>query len=84
MTGWAYPQGTSLPELVERHGLYPVTALTCINQQKKNTLIQQGLLLCKDIPEYQTNLASIGFNMHDAAAIISEAQGLIALKAAHV
>ena len=81
MTGWAYPEGQSLPELIDRYGLYPITALTCINQQKKNILIQHGVILCRDIPEYQLKLASMGFNMHDVAAIVSEAQGIVALKA---
>jgi len=53
---WSRPAGQSLRELVERSGLYPVTALISLSPQEKATLLGEGIVACKDLPD---NLESV-------------------------
>lgn len=80
LTGWGYPEGQSLPELIDRYKLYPVTALTTINQSKKNMLIEHGLILCRDIPGNRNALVRLRFKPHEIDLVIAEAQGICQLE----
>lgn len=46
---WNKPEGYSLREVVERSGLYPVTALTTLSRHDKTTLLREGIVTCKDL-----------------------------------
>lgn len=48
VTAWDYPEKESLNEMVDKSGLYPVTALTSFSEEKKKDLIQKGIIYCKD------------------------------------
>ena len=47
--GWDYPAGGSLPELIERAGLHPVTALTGLSRLQKRQLVDKGIILCTEL-----------------------------------
>lgn len=49
--GWSYPPGESLEERIERSGLHPVTCLTTLNNLQKRQLIDNGIVLCKQVLE---------------------------------
>lgn len=80
ITGWSYPAGNSLAELVDRYKLHPITALTSIASRKKNILIQQGLILCRDLPAYKNKLPRLGFKPQEIERMLAEAQGIGELK----
>lgn len=46
---WNYPEGNSLREIIERHKLYPVTMLSSIPQTIKLRLLENHVVLLKDI-----------------------------------
>src|SRR6185369_10679162 len=48
---WSYPDGDSLRDLIEKTRLYPVTMLTTLNQNNKMTLLNNHVVLCKDLHE---------------------------------
>lgn len=72
MTGWGYPIGESLAEMIDRYGLHPITALTSLNRRQKRFLIEQGLVLCKDIEKYRNELRQAGFSQSELEKIITE------------
>jgi len=48
VTAWDYPEGESLRELIDKSGLYPVTASTSLSTAEKKSLIDQGIVFCRD------------------------------------
>lgn len=46
---WDYPEGAGLRELIEHSRLHPVTMLTTLAQSQKMTLLENHIVLCKDI-----------------------------------
>lgn len=46
---WDYPEGESLRDFIENSGLHPITMLTTLSQSQKMTLLENHIVLCKDI-----------------------------------
>jgi hypothetical protein len=49
LLSWDYPKKDSLHDKIERHGLYPVTALTHLNARQKQLLLNAGIILCTEL-----------------------------------
>lgn len=49
ITAWDYPEKGSLNELIDKSKLYPVTALTSISARQKQSLLEKGIVFCKDL-----------------------------------
>lgn len=50
LTSWDYPGEESLRRLIDQSGLHPVTALTSISKKQKESLIERGIVFCRDLP----------------------------------
>lgn len=49
VTAWDYPEGDSLNEMIDKSGLYPITASTTLPEQKKLELIEKGIVFSRDL-----------------------------------
>jgi hypothetical protein len=76
LTGWNYPKGHTLQDLVQRTQTHPVTCLTTLTDQHKNELVQSGIVLCKDIVKDQSMLEKMGINRSHIAEIVTEGMSL--------
>jgi len=47
---WDYPEGKSLRELIDKTGLYPITASVKLTPKQKQEMIDKGIVFCKDFP----------------------------------
>ena len=47
--GWSYPDGGGLRDLIEKYHLHPVTMITTLPQALKQKLLDNHIVLCKDI-----------------------------------
>jgi hypothetical protein len=47
--GWNYPYDNNLHDMIERHELIPLTALTSISTAEKNLFLSKGLILSKSL-----------------------------------
>lgn len=70
---WSYPENEALRDLVEKYGLHPITSLTSISTQEKQTLLQNGLVLCKDICANQHIIDTFNENPERKKQILEEA-----------
>ena len=66
--GWNYPANRSLQNLIEQSGLHPLTMLTTLTELQKQRLLEEGLVLCNEIPKRKDILQKLGI----ASARISE------------
>jgi len=46
---WDYPDGAGLRDLIEESRLHPITMLTTLAQSQKMTLLENHIVLCKEI-----------------------------------
>ena len=49
LIGWDYPAGHGLKDIIEKENFFPVTALTSINKIQKKILLDNGIVLCRQI-----------------------------------
>lgn len=49
LISWDYPKHGSLKDQIELAGLYPITCLTSLKKKEKLSLLNQGIVLAKDI-----------------------------------
>lgn len=79
MTGWNYPKGSTLQDLVQLTETHPVTCLTTLTDAQKRALLQEGVVLCHDIVRTPEVLERIGMSKANIEAAIAEGSGLCKL-----
>ncbi len=80
MTGWNYPEGNTLQDMIQRTQTHPITSLTTLTKGQKNSIIAKGYVLCRDVIEQPYLLDDIGLQKGKAALVINEAKNLCNIK----
>ncbi|MDP2387006.1 MAG: restriction endonuclease [Bacteroidota bacterium] len=73
LVGWNYPNGESLRSLIDSLKLYPVTCLTSLTGYEKQKLLENKIVLCKELLEKQTLLDEVGIKPSRIITIMNEA-----------
>ena len=76
LLGWEYPEGNNLHDRVDKAGVYPITALASLSRREKTALLEQKVVLCKDIKENTRALAIAGISGKKADLVLEEAGAL--------
>lgn len=79
LLSWNYPLKNSLPDLIQRYNLHPITALTSLTKYQQKACIKKGFVLCNQATEFSKALHSLGFTADKANALIEEAQAVCSL-----
>lgn len=78
LIGWNYPDKGNLEDLVAESGLHPLTSLTTLTQTEKRTLLDAGLVLCKQVAERKDLLAGYGIPESKIKQVLIEVEHLCA------
>ncbi len=73
LLSWNYPEDDTLQNKIEKTGVYPITALTKLSNSYKTTLLESGIILCKDILAKPQILRRNGIKQNKVDAILEEA-----------
>ncbi len=79
LVGWDHPSKGSLKDWIDESGLHPVTCMTTLNKREKQLLLEQKIVLSKDIPRNQDILKKIGLTPERINKAVTEAQQLCRL-----
>lgn len=69
---WGYPEGESFRDIVERSRLHPVTILSSLSNGNKLTLLENHVVLCKDIYRDNTLLDLIPLSREEKEKVLTE------------
>lgn len=69
---WSYPEKKNLRSLVEKYQLFPITALASMPLFLKQKLLEQGIVLCRDICANHSLLDLFGLDRKSKDLILSE------------
>lgn len=72
LLAWDFPQGKGLKELIERVEIYPVTILSHLLQKHKNTLLQKGIVSCRQLCEQKELIDEFQLTSRKKKALIEE------------
>ncbi len=77
LVSWDYPYRESLKDMIEQTGLFPVTVLTSINRKQKQLLLENNIVLCRQLIKNSGILQTIGLSGNKADNVIREATDLV-------
>lgn len=72
LLSWNYPKEKTLQNHIEEAGIYPITALTSLSTQGKRLLLENGVILCKDMAGKRDLLRQLGFAPNKIENMIEE------------
>ncbi len=58
--------------MIEETGLHPITCLTSLSGVEKQRLLEQGVVLCRDVRNKRELLSSVGISGNRLQEIIAE------------
>jgi len=79
LISWDYPKNNGIKDNISQYGLYPVTALTSLTKKEKEVLIENDIILTKELLSNASDLKKLGFKSSKIEKIVSEAQKLCGL-----
>ncbi len=77
LLSWDYPEGDSLKDWIDQSGFHPITSLSSLRKADKQKLMENGLILCRELPYNQDMLIEIGFKPNQVKRVLREAEALV-------
>lgn len=74
VTGWNYPEEQGLRNLIEQKHLYPLTILSSLSQPQKQMLLENHIVLVKQLVKNPASLDFLQLQADKKAKIIEEAK----------
>lgn len=74
VVSWSYPQNESLRDLIENLKLYPITILPSLSQTQKQILLDNHIVLVRDICKNKDNLNVLEIDKEKRTSVIQEAE----------
>jgi Holliday junction resolvase-like predicted endonuclease len=72
LVSWDYPRNQSLKDMIEYSGLFPVTVLTTLNLKQKRMLLDEGVVLCRQLKEKPGVLDTLGLTRPKKQNVLGE------------
>ncbi|QED37140.1 ATPase [Antarcticibacterium arcticum] len=76
LTSWDYPLDNGLKDRIDKAGLHPLTALTTLTKAEKTKLLDEGIVLCKELHESPSFLDKIGIDKTRLQKILEDSKEL--------
>ncbi len=78
LLSWNYPEDNNLHGRIERAGIYPITVMQTLSPTHKRILLEQGVVICRDLVEKPHLLRHCHIGTSKTEAVLSEARQLCA------
>jgi len=72
MIGWNYPHTGNLQDMVNETGSHPITVLTTLSGGEKKRLMENDIVLCRDLGSRKNALRSLGMDEKKIEKILQE------------
>jgi hypothetical protein len=76
LLSWDYPENESLKKLIDDSGLYPITCLTTLTKLEKQKLLENKIVLCKELNANKKQLSEIGMTDNRINNVFDESKKL--------
>lgn len=72
LVSWDFPLGNSLKEIIERERFFPITVLTTLTKGEIQTLLDKGLVLCRQLIQNPETLLSLNLTSAKSKKVAQE------------
>lgn len=62
LVSWSYPEKGNLMDLIDEAKLHPITCLTSLNPKEKQSVLEKGVVLCKNLELERDRLREAGLS----------------------
>ncbi len=76
LVSWDYPAGHSLKDMIDSYRMFPVTALTHLNNREKRILLDKGIVLCRQLKENLDEVKALGLTAVKLDHLLDEVDDL--------
>jgi len=76
LISWDYPENKSLKYRINKSGLFPITSLTSLTKREKTLLLDEGIVLCKEVDENSAILTKFGISNARIKKVLSDIKEL--------
>lgn len=76
LLSWDYPAQGNLRELIEGTGVHPISCITTLSGAQKRRLMDQGIVLCKQLEGREATLRELGLSDHMLRTLFDEVSHL--------
>lgn len=76
LSSWDYPLGDGLKERIDRSGLHPLTSLTTLTKAEKSKLLEEDIVLCREIADNPSILEKVGVDSKRHKKILEDSIAL--------
>lgn len=80
LLGWSYPTKNNLPDLIDRYGLYPITAIPSLTRAQKRLFITKGFVLCREAKNNVAIMHQCGMSNQEINSFLSDIEELSRVK----
>jgi Holliday junction resolvase len=77
LLSWDYPKNNGIGKNIDDFGLYPITALSTITKQEKELIIENGIVLIKELSKTPKILDKIGISPIRIKRVLNEVRNLV-------
>jgi hypothetical protein len=77
LLSWDYPKGRGIRDLIDQHGVYPLTCLSTLLKREKTQLLQQDFILVQDVLNATHQLEKMGMPEQRLEETLDEARRLV-------
>jgi len=77
LVSWDYPAGNSLKDWIDRSGFHPITSLQSLTKTQKQFLLEEGIVLCRELLLSRALLQKNGLSHRKIDEILSEASAIV-------
>ena len=76
LISWDYPENNSLKYRINKSGLFPITSLTSLSKREKSLLLEEGIVLCKEINQNPGLLNKLGISNSKIKKVLEDIKEL--------
>jgi hypothetical protein len=76
LLAWDYPVGKGLKEIIDREKIYPITVLNSITKAQKQQLMDNGVVICRQIVDDPKVLDRLQLNNRKLNELLNEAKNI--------
>ena len=79
LLSWDYPKNNGIKYNIDKYGLYPITTLTTLTKKEKIKLIENDIILVKELSKMPESLNHLSFSEKQKALVLAEVHKLCSL-----
>lgn len=78
LLSWDYPRNHNLHDRIQKAGVYPITVLASLSSAQAATLIERGVILCRDLVDNPHVVRHLHLPPRKVEALLAEASAIVA------